>query len=417
MISLDIGNTEIPEISQERSRKIVKDLLMKRDDLGFIDVDVSTDTKAINIYVDNIKDNIDTIVILGIGGSALGTKALLESLCGKYYNENQDKQGKNIYVLDNIDPDTFHDIEGLIDISRTLFVCISKSGGTIETLSEYVYYREKCKQEVSDWQKHFCFIVGENCSMKQELEKDFQTFYIPENIWGRFSVFTPVWLLPMAFVGKDIDQFLSGISEMKTSLLSSDHDENIALQLAHTQYKYYREGKNITVFFPYSSRMFQVGEWYKQLMGESIGKNWEGITLTSSLWVTDQHSQLQLYQDGPADKLFLTLWVSDPSNDIQIDASFPWLTFKKLLEIEKYGTQTSLKNEEIPVCSINIEKLDEKHIAQLLYIFMFQIAYLGELFQINAFDQPGVEKSKIITKQKLVEEFGDIDLFSKAFPS
>jgi glucose-6-phosphate isomerase len=205
------------------------------------------------------------------------------------------------------------------------------------------------------------------------------------------------------------------ISQMKDSLLDSDLENNIALQLAHTQYKYYREWKNICVFFPYSSRLFQIWEWYKQLMGESIGKNGEGVTLTSSLWVTDQHSQLQLYQDGPKDKLYLFLDILDTTNDIQVSNDIPNFTFQKLLNIEKYGTMTSLQNEWHPVCNISLDTLDEKHIAKLLYILMFQIAYLWELFEINAFDQPGVEKSKIITKQKLQEEFWDIDIFSKAF--
>lgn len=415
MISFHAHNTSIPDISGERSQKIVKDILSKRQNLGFIDVDETINVSEIQKYTQEVSDDFDSIVILWIGGSALWTKALLEALKWKYYNENKNKIGKNIYVLDNIDSDTFKDVEEIIDISRTLFVFISKSGGTIETLSEYLYFREKCKEKSQDWQKQFCFIVWENCSMKEKLEEDFQVFYIPENIWGRFSVFTAVGLLPLAFAWVDTPLFMQGISETKQSLLGSDIEENIALQLAHTQYKYYREWKNISVFFPYSSRLFQVGEWYKQLMGESIGKWWEGITLTSSLWVTDQHSQLQLYQDGPSDKLYIFADILDTSYDIQISSEISKLSFQKLLNIEKYGTMTSLQNEWHPVCKISLEQLNEKNIAELLYTLMFQIAYLWELFEINAFDQPGVEKSKIITKQKLVEEIWEIDVFSKAF--
>jgi len=396
------------------NKDIVPNLLKKRESLGFIDIDTSLDLGSIQSYVSQVEDLFDSIVILWIGWSALATKALLESLYGKYYNEDQNKSWKNIYVLDNIDPETFHDVERIIDIKRTLFVFISKSGGTIETLSEYLYYREKCRQVSDNWEKHFCFIVGENCKMRQELEKDFQTFYIPENIWGRFSVFTAVGLLPLAFSGIDIQWFIDGIKEIKESCISQSIDENIAFQLACTQYEQYKQGRNISVFFPYSSRLFQVGEWYKQLMGESIWKWWDGITLTSSLWVTDQHSQLQLYQDGPDDKLYITLWVSE-SEDIQISTEIKNYSFKKLLDIEKYGTETSLRNEGRPVCNIQLKKLDSINIWALLYTLMFQIAYLWELFWINAFDQPWVEKSKIITKQKLREELGDIDVFQKAF--
>lgn len=415
MIQFTANNTQTQNISQSEINTLVAWLENKRSKLGFIDIDENINIKKIQDYTKNVWSDFDNIVVLWIGWSALGTKALLESLMWKYYNENKNKSGKNIYVLDNIDPDTFTDLEEIIDISRTLFVFISKSGGTIETLSEYLYFREKCKQQTSNWKKHFCFIVGENCKMRDELEKDFQVFYIPENIGGRFSVFTAVGLLPLAFTWGNIDLFLQWIRESKQVLFSTDIQKNTALKLALTQYKYYQEGKNITVFFPYSSRMFQVGEWYKQLMWESIGKWWEGITLTSSLGVTDQHSQLQLYQDGPQDKFFLTLEIEDDSHDITIEKSISWFTFKKLLDIERYGTETSLQNEWHPLCSLSISILDAKHIAQLLYTFMFQIAYLWELFQINAFDQPWVEKSKIITKQKLQEEFGDIDVFHKAF--
>jgi len=415
MISFTAHNTSIPSISQERSRKIVKDIISKRKNLGFIDVDTKINISEIQKYTDEVFDDFENVVVLWIGGSALWTKALLEVLRGKYYNENKNKSGKNIYVLDNIDPETFSDVEEIIDIPKTLFIFISKSGGTIETLSEYLYFREKCRAQNNAWQEQFCFIVWENCSMREKLEQDFKVFYIPENIWGRFSVFTAVWLLPLALAGVDISLFIEWISEAKDSLLDSNLETNIALQLAHTQYKYYTEWKNICVFFPYSSRLFQVWEWYKQLMGESIGKEWEGITLTSSLWVTDQHSQLQLYQDGPNDKLYIFVDIAYEAHDSVIHKDISNFSFKKLLNIEKYGTMTSLQNEGYPVCNITLAKLDEKNIAKLLYILMFQIAYLWELFEINAFDQPGVEKSKIITKQKLTEEIWDTDIFSKAF--
>lgn len=415
MIQFDSENTSIPDISAERSRKIVKDLKQKRDQLWFIDVDTNIDSNEIQDYANEVSDDFDTIVILWIGWSALGTKALLEALYGKYYNENKNKSGKNIYVLDNIDPETFSDVEEIIDISKTLFIFISKSGGTIETLSEYLYFREKCRAQNENWQEQFCFIVWENFLVREKLEEEFKVFYIPENIWGRFSVFTAVWLLPLAFTWIDISLFMKWISEAKDSLLDSNLETNIALQLAHTQYKYYIEWKNICVFFPYSSRLFQVWEWYKQLMWESIGKWWDGITLTSSLWVTDQHSQLQLYQDGPNDKLYIFVDIAQENNDRVIHKDIPNFSFKKLIDIEKYGTMTSLQNEGYPVCNITLAQLDEKNIAKLLYTLMFQIAYLWELLEINAFDQPGVEKSKIITKQKLTEEIWDTDIFSKAF--
>ena len=415
MITFDSGNTHTQDRNLEQSQEIINSLVAKRNELWFIDVDTEVDTKEIQEYVQESWNDFDTIVVLWIWGSALGTKALLEALYGKYYNEDSSKSWKNIYVLDNIDSESITDLEKVLDISRTLFIFISKSGSTIETLSEYLYFKEQCKAKNAKWKKQFCFIVGENCSMREKLEEDFSVFFVPENIWGRFSVFTPVGLLPLAFSGINIDNFLEWISSAKERLLSPSIAHNPALNLAYIQYEYYKKWKNITVFFPYSSRMFMVWEWYKQLMGESIWKAGEWITLTSSLGVTDQHSQLQLFQDGPADKLFFMLDIETPQEDKIITSDIPDFSFKKLLDIEKYGTQTSLKNEWHPVINMTLSHIDERHIAELLYILMFQIAYLWELFQINAFDQPGVEKSKIITKQKLKQEFWDIDLFHKAF--
>jgi len=414
MIWFKAGTCHINDDIITKKQSIVNALQDKRQEFGFIDVDTSSNISEIQQYVSRKNDSIDSVVVLGIWGSALGAKALLESLYGKYYNEDRQKKGKNIYILDNIDPDTFSDVENIIDVERTLFIFISKSGGTIEPLSQYVYYKAKLQALSSEWKQHFCFVVGENCSMKEQLEQDFTVFYIPENTGGRFSVFTPVGLLPIAFTWVDISLFLEGISEIKQKCLSQDIEENIALQLAHIQYSEYKNAKNITVFFPYSSRLFQVGEWYKQLIWESIGKQGEGITIMSALWVTDQHSQLQLFQDGPRDKLFITLWV-DSEKDRDIHKKYKNLTFQKLLHIEQYSTETSLQNEWVSLCTLDLGILDEKTIAQLLYIFMMQTAYLGELFEINAFDQPGVEKSKIITRQELSKEFGNVDLFHTAF--
>jgi len=392
---------------------IVWNILNKREDLWFIDVDSTVNTQEILKYIDSVTLEFDTMVVLGIWGSALGTRAIFEALRWKNHNEIPGVQ--KLYILDTIETDTISDLLEILDLKKTMFCVISKSWSTIETQSQYVFFRKQVQSIQSDWKKHFCFVVGENFLYTSELENDFQIFELADNIWGRFSVFTAVWLLPLAFVWIDIDWLISGLSGIKTNCLSKDISQNIALHLAIMQYYYYKtETKNICVFFPYSSRLGQIGEWYKQLLAESIGKDWVWVTPCSAIWVTDQHSQLQLYQDGPQDKLFITLEILNSQSELFIDKNKS-LTFDSLLKIEKYGTESSLRNEWIPVISLAMEKLDERNIAQLLYIFEFQIAYLWELFDINAFDQPWVEKSKIITKQKLLSDFPDLDLMLEAF--
>gem|GEM_PF-5425657 len=155
-------------------------------------MDTTVDIEQIENYVSQKKDQFESVVVLGIGGSALGTKAILQSLYGKYYNENPKRTGAKIYILDNIDACSLQELTNILDISKTLFCFISKSGGTIETLAEYVYFKDICQKKTQNWEEHFCFIIGENCSIKDNLSKETQMFFIPQNIEGRFSVFTYV---------------------------------------------------------------------------------------------------------------------------------------------------------------------------------------------------------------------------------
>ncbi len=420
MIEFSNGNLsqvfpKIEDFQREFSDKIGTNISKKREELWFIDVDTTVDIEQIENYVSQKKDQFESVVVLGIGGSALGTKAILQSLYGKYYNENPKRTGAKIYILDNIDACSLQELTNILDISKTLFCFISKSGGTIETLAEYVYFKDICQKKTQNWEEHFCFIIGENCSIKDNLSKETQMFFIPQNIEGRFSVFTYVWLVPLAFAGVDIRAIIQGIEDIKKNILERPTEDNIALRLAiHQFYAYTRQDKKITVLFPYGETLSEVGEWYRQLIGESIGKNGIGITPVKSIGVTDQHSQVQLYQDGPKDKFYVFLEVKNDKNDTPIHPSCPEFTFQKLLNIEKFGTEKSLAYEGNPVCTIEVSELNEYSVAQLLYIFQMQTIYLWELFGININNQPGVEKSKALTRAKIQEKFGDIQLLDIA---
>ncbi|MDQ7023615.1 MAG: hypothetical protein Q9M97_09055 [Candidatus Gracilibacteria bacterium] len=260
--------------------------------------------KKILEFIKDKKDKFENIVVLGVGGSALGTRALMQTLKGKYYNElSRKKRGNNpkLYILDNVDPKEIDDLIQILDLKETLFIVISKSGGTIETMSIFTFFKEKIKKLNLKLEKHFVIIAGENSDFKKKsLEKGYNVFDIPEGIGGRFSAFTNVGLLPLAFIGIDIEQIVEGVKNIKKTLLSDNIFENPALLTAIIQYHTYFElNKNITVFFPYAGNLFFLGEWYKQMMGESLGKGGIGVTTTSAIGTTDQHSQLQLYYDGP----------------------------------------------------------------------------------------------------------------------
>ena len=251
--------------------------------------------------------------------------------------------------------------------------------------------------------------------MRSELEKIFPVFLIPENIWGRFSVFTSVGLLPIAFSGVDIDEYLLWITESRESFFSEDSQKNIPLRFALIQADLYKN-KNIdaSVLFSYSSRLFQFGEWYQQLLAESIWKDGQGITPINSIWASDQHSELQLYQDGPQNKLFTFVTVKDVWKS-PVFESEKNLNFQKLLGIYQYGTEASLRQENHPVIHLQIPDISPKTTWALLYMYMFQIAYLWELLWVNAFNQPGVEKSKNFAREKMKQDYGEVDLFQKVF--
>ena len=409
MIEL-LSHPDIPCFSQMQD--VLTSLLGKRENLGFIDVDETVDTSEIHHYITKISDQFDTMVVLGIGGSALGTRAVFEALKGKYHNQKQ--AVKKLYILDNIDPESITDVEEQLDLSKTLFCIISKSGTTVEIHALTTYFMNLMKSHTVNWKEHFCYVLWENYSQKVEIQKHFQTFCLADNIGGRFSVFTPVGLLPLAFAGVDIDALLTGVKHAKQRFLSEDTQQNTALRLALLQHYFYeKEGKNICVLFPYSSRLGGIGAWYTQLLSESIGKDSIGITPVTAVGVTDQHSELQLFQDGPRDKFFMSLQIAEHAKNPLIDAENHF-GFAELLEIERYGTLTSLQNDGVPLAALQIDDISESSLAELLYMFEFQIAYLWEFFGINAFDQPWVEKSKILIKQKLAQDFPNLDLAVKS---
>lgn len=409
MIQL-LAAPQIPCFSELQD--IVTLLLQKRKNLGFIDVDETVDAREIHDYISKISNQFDTMVVLWIGGSALGTRALFEALKGKYHN--QKKAVKKLYILDNIDPESIRDLEEQLELSKTLFCIISKSGTTVEIHALTTYFMNIMKFHTVSWKEHFCYVLWENYAQKWEIKKHFQTFSLADNIGGRFSVFTPVWLLPLAFAGVDIYALLTGVKHAKQRFLSEDVEQNTSLRLALLQHYFYeKEGKNICVLFPYSTRLKEIGAWYTQLLSESIGKDGIGITPVTAIWVTDQHSELQLFQDGPKDKFFMSLEIQQHKKNPIIHGENNF-GFQELLDIERYGTLTSLQNDNVPLATLQIDDISESSLAELLYMFEFQIAYLGELFWINAFDQPGVEKSKILIKQKLKNDFPYLDLAAKS---
>lgn len=373
--------------------------------------------KKIKTYAESLA-YYQSIVVLGIGGSALGAICINQAL-GNLFSAN--RRGQRLFVLDNIDPVLLDELEKQIDLKNTLFLVITKSGGTPETMAQFLYFKKKITDEGLPMANHFVFVTDPEKGLLRKLAKEnptVQSFEVPVDVGGRFSVLSAVGLLPAALMGYDIEKLLEGARAARDRFMSKDFENNQAFQLAVTQFLLYAKGIHMTVTFSYAQKLIKFSDWYCQLLAESIGKALNragepvhiGITPIRAVGATDQHSQNQLYNEGPNDKLFIFMSVTKPAVDLEIpfEAVFETelgylkgVSFNKLLHTEMEGTIEALQQTGKPCLRLEIEELNEYALGELFMLFEGSIAFLGELFSINAFDQPGVELSKNLTKKML----------------
>lgn len=399
-------------------------LLMKIDQRkqGFYkvidDQQLLTDVES---FANEVEGKYQDIVILGIGGSALGTICLQQSL--KHLFENQLANGQpKLHVLDNIDPALIKEIDDVIDYQKTLFIVVTKSGGTPETLSQYFYFRQRCETQNLPAKDHFVFITDPERGLLREIanEEEIKAFEVPQDVGGRFSVLTAVGLVPAKLIGIDIRGLIAGAQRMRDQFLNPNLAENLPLKMAIIQYELAQKGKVMNVMMPYSQRLIRFADWYRQLLAESIGKAKNdagelvnvGITPINALGATDQHSQSQLYNEGPNDKFFIFIEVAKMAAKLPIPNLKPNhqsveflknVDFEELIKIEKKATENSYVENNRPSITIQIPEVNAESLGELFLLFEGATAFLGELFGIDAFDQPGVELSKILTKKFLLE--------------
>ncbi len=365
-----------------------------------------------------VRKEFDTFVVLGIGGSALGPIAVQQALKHMHYNElpAEKRNGPRLYVEDNIDPERMEALLDVIDIKKTCFNIITKSGATAETMSQYLIISTALKEAVGDsWGKHIIATTDKEQGnlIRLALEHNFKIFYIPSTVGGRFSELTPVGLLPAAVCGIDIRGLLEGAKAMDRRCQSSQIWENPALLEAVIQYIAMEEMDiNVHVMMPYADSLKYMADWFCQLWAESLGKNVTrkgmavnfGQTPVKALGVTDQHSQLQLYTEGPYDKIITFLHVGEFSTTVEIPhgcEEYPNVSFlggktlNALIDAEYRGTQYALLRSGRMSQTIHLPAVNAHSIGQLIYFLEMTTAYVGELLDIDAFNQPGVEESKI----------------------
>ncbi len=374
--------------------------------------------RQIESVAQRVRADFDAFVVLGIGGSALGPIAIQQALNHLHYNElpAEKRGGPRLYVEDNIDPERMAALLDVIDVKRTCFNVITKSGATAETMSQYLIISELLKKEVGEgWEKHIIATTDREKGnlIKLAKERGFELFHIPASVGGRFSELSPVGLLPAAVCGIDIREMLAGAAAMDERCKTDDVWQNPALLEATLQYIAMEDmGMNIQVVMPYADSLKYMADWFCQLWAESLGKNVTrkgmavnvGQTPTKALGVTDQHSQLQLYTEGPYDKVITFLKVGQFRTEYEIShgcEAFPDVAFlggktlNALIDAERRGTEYALYRAGRMSQTITLPEVNAYTIGQLLFFFEMTTAYAGELLDIDAFNQPGVEESKI----------------------
>lgn len=371
-------------------------------------------------YASMIKDRFENILVLGIGGSALGGLAVTEALLKPYWNLLTDEQREGlprIFFLDNIDPDAISSLLDILDLKKTLVNVITKSGSTAETMSQFMIVKDRLEKELGDtYRYNFVATTDKKTGVLRQIaeQEGYKTFVVPDDVGGRFSVFSAVGLLPLALVGIDIDAIVNGVKDMDLALKNTDIRENIAAQNALIHYLMdTKKGKNLSVMMPYSSRLKYVSDWYVQLWAESLGKNKDkngadvniGPTPIKALGATDQHSQIQLYNEGPNNKVINFIRVEEFDTTLEIPRIFEYTgigylggkTINQLINAEADSTRVALSDYCRPTVTITLPKVDGYNVGQLLYMLEVQTAIAGELYNINTFNQPGVEQAKNYT--------------------
>ncbi|HZA93809.1 MAG TPA: glucose-6-phosphate isomerase [Gemmatimonadales bacterium] len=386
-------------------------------------VDQGPTVRAITTFAEGLGQAHEHVVVLGIGGSALGAKALLNALRPPAWNELDD-EGRDFFprltILENVDPTSVAAALERIDPRRVLVNVISKSGGTAETMAQYLLVRDWLEQALgAAAYRHLVFTTDPARGALRELaQRDhIATLDVPPDVGGRFSVLSPVGLLPAALVGIDIDALLQGARRALDRSESDDLLQNPAALYAALHWEADRaQGARIHVLMPYTDRLRELAEWYRQLWAESLGKRVDregrtvhlGPTPVGAVGATDQHSQVQLFMEGPYDKVISFVVVDNLGVDVKIPqpsgvelpadlAYLPGHTLGELLRAEYEATSAALAQMGRMSCTLRFPDLTAKTLGEALMFFQLATGYAGVWYGIDPFDQPGVELGKRLT--------------------
>ncbi|RPH96471.1 glucose-6-phosphate isomerase [candidate division KSB1 bacterium] len=360
-------------------------------------------------------------LLAGIGGSALGPAALFGTLAHPLHNllnADQRKGRPRFFMLDNVDPDYASALLAMCDPRETVFNIISKSGATAETAAASLLVFDRTQKALGPkWKEHVvCTTDPRTGDLRKLCEREgLLTLDLPSGVGGRFSILTPVGLFPAYLLGFDVDALLKGASEMAARGLSDDLSQNPAAKLAAMLYLFDREYKKlIHVMMAYANSLYLLADWFRQLWAESLGKATDlngdkvnvGPTPVKALGATDQHSQVQLFIEGPYDKVFIFLEAKQFRTELVLPSiykdvsSLDYLggqTMNRLMAAEFAATREALARQERPSVTITFPQLDAHSVGSFLMLMEIVTTIAGSLYNINPFDQPGVEHGKVLT--------------------
>ena len=389
--------------------------------------------------VEHFRDRCEVLIVLGIGGSALGNIALQSALNPYTYNLMSDRTrpGPQLFVLDNVDPDQIKAVVDLVTpkIKKTIVNVISKSGETAETASQFILFRDLLQSKLGKkYKENVLATTDPTGGTLREIAtgEGYRTLEVPEGVGGRFSVLSAVGLFSAAMCGIDVDALMEGAADMDKRLKDPDVYKNAAAMLAAVHYALDEKGKSISVMMPYSTSLYYLADWYRQLWAESLGKQhglkkknvYAGQTPVKALGTTDQHSQVQLYREGPNDKVITFLEVERFGTKLAIPSSMkdvPTLdylagaNFQTLINSEKLGTEYALLESQRPTMTVTFPQISPQTVGQFLYLYEVAVSYMGGLYDINTYDQPAVQLGKDAT-YALMGKAGFADLAKEIQP-
>lgn len=391
--------------------------MRKKNTLGFFTLPTDESLLAQSLAVaEKVRGTVDEILLLGIGGSALGPIALRTALRPPGWNMLDAKQRggyPRLHVLDNVDPDTIAATLDRLDWKRTLVLVVSKSGGTVETMAQYLIVRDALDKAVGPEKarEHIVLVTDPEVGALRKIARaeGITTVDIPANVGGRFSVMTPVGILPAALIGVDVKAMLAGAAHIIERGANTDLAQNIAGTFAVLQHiADTKHGRHIHVLMPYADALRDLAAWFVQLWAESLGKirtdgTHTGPTPVPALGATDQHAQVQLFMEGPLDKTVVFVAVKGRAaagriptrhEDISELAYIGGHTLGELIDIEQRATAGALAARGRFNATLHIDTVDAWHLGAMMQCFGLATAYAGSLYGVDAFNQPGVELGK-----------------------